>query len=138
MLPANSTFAMGTPVARLFFEPQNRMVIRSARLKRNNALDNHIVAMTMAKSRQSITRTPTRTRQGGLPPQSLDNSSAEGHVNDQQYRAAIDEAGESAPALDPPTNQRPDRMTRMQKEQESARQFPKMNRTSKLRRPLGQ
>src|SRR5262245_53228748 len=30
MLPAKSTLAMGTPVAKLFFEPQNKMVILSA------------------------------------------------------------------------------------------------------------
>ena len=62
---------------------------------------------------------------GGLPPQSLDNSSAEGHVNDQQYRAAIDEAGESAPALDPPTNQRPDRMTECKRNKNLQNNFPK-------------
>ena len=33
LLLANSTWAMGTPVAKLFFEPQKRMVMRSSRLK---------------------------------------------------------------------------------------------------------
>jgi hypothetical protein len=63
---------------------QNGNSIRAIETKQRAG--NHIVTMTIAK--QAIDpRTPTRTRRG-LAPQSLDNSSAEGHVNDQQYRAA--------------------------------------------------
>ena len=50
MALANSTVAIGKPVARLFFDPQKTMVISSAREKPRRRLATVRSVMTMASS----------------------------------------------------------------------------------------
>ncbi|MNY65355.1 hypothetical protein D3C86_2026130 [compost metagenome] len=64
VLPANSTCAIGTPVARLFFEPQKRMVMRSSWLK-PNALPSTVEATnTSARTMQQTSTSPSRSNNG--------------------------------------------------------------------------
>ncbi len=53
--PAKITFAIGTPEARLFFEPQNTMVISSSFEKPRRRLAAVVIARTRARSTRSTT-----------------------------------------------------------------------------------
>lgn len=57
--PANSTWAIGTPVARLFFEPQKTMVMRSATSKPSSLPNRRVRQSTIPSSTQQTTTRPS-------------------------------------------------------------------------------
>lgn len=62
--PANITLAIGTPVARLFFEPQNTMAISSARLKCRRRAMKVIESIAMASNSAAAPSTPSNAGNG--------------------------------------------------------------------------
>ncbi|KAG1580096.1 hypothetical protein G6F46_015563 [Rhizopus delemar] len=64
--PANSTLSIGTPVARLFFEPQNTMAISSSRVKRRRRAMKVISGMAMPSSTAATTATASSESSGVL------------------------------------------------------------------------
>ena len=64
LAPANSTCAIGTPVARLFFEPQNKMVMRSSWLKPNALPSSVDATSTRASNTQQATTNPPNCHSG--------------------------------------------------------------------------
>lgn len=63
-LVANSTLAMGTPVARLFFEPQKTMVISSSLLKPRRRASTVVSTRARARITQQATVRPSSASQG--------------------------------------------------------------------------
>ncbi|MNP37502.1 hypothetical protein D3C76_1309560 [compost metagenome] len=62
--PANSTWAMGTPVARLFFEPQKMMVMQSSRENPRRRPSWLVVSSARASSTQQATTSPASAGSG--------------------------------------------------------------------------
>ncbi|MNO89931.1 hypothetical protein D3C76_814290 [compost metagenome] len=62
--PANSTCAIGTPVARLFFEPQKTMVMRSSREKPRRRPSRLVASSARASSTQQAITSPASAGSG--------------------------------------------------------------------------
>ena len=74
----------GHPVARLFFEPQNKIVILSAWSNAKREPKAHMVTITIASSKQSNSKSAASADSGICFQKPFDHSRAKGGVNDQR------------------------------------------------------
>lgn len=66
-VPAKITPIMGTPVAKLFFDPQKTIVMQSSRGKRNFRENQYVADNTIAKNTAQENTTPTNDHRGNRP-----------------------------------------------------------------------
>lgn len=89
--PAKIALAIGAPLARLFFDPQNMIVMRSGRLKPSNLLpyrgQQHNDQQNDVDSHHHAEIVP---RNG--TPKTFNHSLAESQINDHQDRASVNKA----------------------------------------------
>ena len=115
--PANRTPAIGRPLARLFFEPQNTMVIASARSKPEPAADAGGGQQHRAQQRRVDQQQRRQLRRVHLVPDAVRHALAERGIDHQQDRAAIDQAEQRPVARGPGADPRPRKLAGGERQQ---------------------